>query len=299
MTQLFEDFLRQLMDAAGTQNCGCDPCCPEQTGSGEGPWMVTVAWHHAGSAILRSSRESVGYSASDAGYNGVAILTSGTELAVLETDINLEWYRVRAPDGVEGWIFASRTEYLSGTCLGHPFVDKWDGRDGSPLNAIAYAKGVMASELKGTDYANRCLSFVNKCYNITQVPTRCPLMYNPWRCNHPGNAIGAFRALLTCGKIVFSLDSIPPGAIMFWGASERNGNHGHVAIMDDDGVKVITSGFIRDVGTDHEVPTPVTIMDDVYRVATWTGAITLGYTTADIGFTPGTWGAGSGSTTAG
>ncbi|MRG96364.1 SH3 domain-containing protein [Polyangium spumosum] len=289
MTILPQSFVEIIEGVTGRQNCGCDPCCPDQSQSAEGPWMVTVTPHHAGRAILRSSPETLGYGPSDAGTNWIMFLDAGTPLTVLDTTQDMSFYRVVTADGQEGWIGSGRTAYLSGLCLGHPFIDRWDGRDGSPRTALIHARTIMNGELKGSDYANRCLRFVSDCYNITGVQPRCPLMYNPGRCGYAGNAIGAYRALQRCAKMLPLISPLPTGAIVFWGPSGKNGNHGHVAIALEDGVQIITSGFVTSAG----VPTNVEIMESVAAVATWTGAIALGYTTPEVAFTPGSWGAAS------
>jgi len=290
MTILPQSLVELIEAVTGRQNCGCDPCCPDQSQSAEGPWMVTVTPHSAGRAILRSSPETIGYGPSDAGYNGIMLLDSGTPLTVLATNQDMSFYQVSTADGQEGWIGSGRTEYLSGMCLGHPFIDRWDGRNGGPLNALAHARGIMNGEDKGSSYANRCLRFVNDCYNITGVPTRCPLMYNPGRCRQPDSALGAYRALQICNKIRPITSPLPAGAIVFWGPSDDNLQFGHVALVLEDGIQVITSGFVTKAG----VKTNVEIKESVAAVASWTGAPAFGYTTPEIAFTPGSWGAGEG-----
>jgi hypothetical protein len=296
MVVLLEEFIRRVQEGSGgTQNCGCDPCCPEPT-AGDGPWMVSVTWSEYGSAILRSNPETIGYSASDPGYNGVAFLPSATELTVIEANSDTGWYRVNTADGVEGWISELRTQYLRGTCLGHPFVDRDDGRDGSPPNAIAYARFIKdVHEKRGTDFANRCLAFVNACYNITKAPLRCPLMANPGLCGHSLSAIGAYRALEKCGKIRPITSPLPPGAIVFWDVSDLNAQWGHIAIVAEDGLEVISSSFIdnMELAETEWIYKPVFTKPSVEEIATWTDAATLGYTTAEIAFTPGTWGMGN------
>ena len=63
-----------------------------------------------------------------------------------------------------------------------------------------------------------------------------------------------------------------------------------------DGLEVISSSFIdnmEDPDTSKWIYKPVFTKPSVEEIATWTDAATLGYTTAEIAFTPGTWGMGN------
>lgn len=287
-----EELVEQVAQQTGTHDCNCDPCCGNQNLDPSGPWRVRVT--------PRNGQDENGYIRPEP-YSAALVVAVpvGTVLEVLEQMVvldpndgkNKKWYRVATMTAprMEGWIIASRTERAGGTSYGYPFVLE-DGRDGSPMTAVAHAKRIMDGG--GTDYASLCLGFVKDCYYISGVEERCPLMAEPGRCRKLRNAFGAFEALDLCDKTINTIPAtLPAGAIVFWGKSDTNKHEGHCAIVIEDN-QVISSGYTQVDDTGAEVGTPVSIFENVAAVSAWTGAEPLGFTMANLAFTPGTWGTG-------
>jgi hypothetical protein len=197
--------------------------------------------------------------------------------------------------GATGWIASFRTEYLSGTATGLPYVLPRAGgrpaRDGSAEAAVAYAMswvGTGAAEWGGNPPAetSKCLGFVKACYGLgsSGAADRCPAL------GGAGSAFAAHAALAALGRI--HTDSPPPpGAMIFWNGSDKNGGWGHVAVMGMNGM-VITSGAVSSHPEDqadnpHYHPDVWTGTLD--EVTDWTGPY-LGYALVDEIFLPGTWG---------
>ncbi len=269
---------------AALAKSGIDPALASMMVADEGdetPWMVSVTAFENHPGYMRASNSS----ASDV----VQELPVGTEVEVLETQG--DWYHVRTADGQEGWIVASRTEYVSGTATGEPFVLP-DGRDGSAASGAAHAESLIG----GTGYVDQkagityCLGFVNDSFYISGVPARCPEMYNPGAYGYAATAFGAYSALNDNDKILTSnpTDALPEGSIVFFDQSDANGMAGHVAIATgelapDGSPMLITSGFLNSPETKY-----MSLLELQEDSGTY-----LGYTTPELAFTSGTYGGGS------
>jgi peptidoglycan hydrolase-like protein with peptidoglycan-binding domain len=124
-----------------------------------------------------------------------------------------------------------------------PFQVGADGvviRDGSVGSALGWANQQMGE----SKWDNKCLAFVSMSMNIPRDPNRHPEVYSA------SNAITAYDNLKAAGKINESAPNapIPEGAAVFFEATSKNGQHGHVAVatgrMAADGTpEVITSGW--------------------------------------------------------
>lgn len=120
-------------------------------------------------------------------------------------------------------------------------------RDGTVGTAMDWAR--FLENASTTGYDDLCLKFCFNAYNL-HTGSRCPEMTGV----DPGDAINAFTALETNGKIR-PLNGEPnphapleAGAIVFFDAGPKNNEQGHVCIatgrMAPDGTpEVITSGF--------------------------------------------------------
>jgi len=266
----FEAARSSLVDLRG----GTSPQPPQPSS-----WTVRVTPHDGDAGILRANPS--------AKASAEAQLPVGTELEVLS--VQGQWYQVETPDGQTGWIVGSRTEYVSGTARGAPYVLP-DGRDGSSASSLAHAQGMLGG---GEGYVNQelrqtyCLAFVNDCFYNSGAPGRCLEMSNPGAYGYAGTANGAFLALQDNGKIRTSepTDRLEPGAIVFFAPSADNGQAGHVCIATgelapDGSPLLITSGFLNS----PKVKT-MSLLEMQEASGTY-----LGYTTPEIAFAAGTYG---------
>ncbi len=154
-------------------------------------------------------------------------------------------------------------------------------RNGTTTTALDWAR--LQAHNGNTGYDNYCLQFCQNAFGIHSTPARCPELSNA---GGQGNAIGAFNALQQNGKIrpeSGTPDRTQPleaGSIVFFGATDKNGQDGHVCIatgrMAPDGTpEVITSGFPPDHSGVH--------YSSIGNLEQQSGPY-LGYTTPEIAF---------------
>jgi hypothetical protein len=153
-------------------------------------------------------------------------------------------------------------------------------RDTTAATALDWARFMENASNAG--YDNWCLDFCINAYNLHNNRTLCPEMTG----NAEGNAAGAFQALQENGKIrpesgtPDRTEQLEPGAMVFFGATGKNGGDGHICIatgrMAPDGTpEVITSGFPPDNSGVH--------YSSVGNLEQLSGPY-LGYTTPEIAF---------------
>lgn len=242
------------------------------------------------------------------------------------------WLHVRTEDGREGYILGTGPrETVSGVAQCFPYVLS-DGRDGSGAEALKFAQNEVGAGLRYGPDANgvtRCLRFMLDSFGLMDARDRCPEMYNPAvgltsenlvappaegepRVELPagqvysdmtGTAIASWLALSNHGKTVPAAvgkggapvlpKELEPGAMVFFGATEKNGYAGHVAIATgetapDGSPLIVTSGWKG---------SPEVSVMSLKEIQEASGPY-LGYTTPERAFAPGTYGGGGGGDSA-
>jgi hypothetical protein len=152
-------------------------------------------------------------------------------------------------------------------------------RDGGPATALAWGN----EQLGNTGYDDQCLDFVKGAYGIHQTAARAPELNYASGTN---NAIGAFNGLQAQDKIRPPDSDIPlqAGDIVFFGATEKNENDGHICIATgrtaaDGTPEVITSGY-EDAPGVH--------LSSIGQLTQDSGPY-IGSTTPELAFTEGMW----------
>lgn len=154
-------------------------------------------------------------------------------------------------------------------------------RNGTASTALDWAR--LQAHNGNAGYDNLCLQFCQNAFGIHSTPARCPELSHA---GGQGNALGAFNALQESGKIrpeSGTPDRTRPleaGSLVFFGATQKNGQDGHVCIatgrMAPDGTpEVMTSGFPPDHSGVH--------YSSIGNLEQQSGPY-VGYTTPEIAF---------------